>query len=60
MTRFHFDRPDGEPDGELIQIHLNEFIPPQGLAAAIALLNLMLYEDGIRMSYEDLTLMRYE
>ena len=31
MTRFHFERPDGNPrTAQNILIHLNEFVPPQG------------------------------
>ena len=32
MTRFHFQRPDGQPNIEVQNIsrHLNPFIPPQG------------------------------
>lgn len=32
MTRFHFERPDGQPniDVQNISRHLNPFIPPQG------------------------------
>ena len=31
MTRFHFERPDGnQPNAQNISIHLNEFVPPQG------------------------------
>lgn len=34
MTRFHFERPDGLPDGNVQNIsrHLNPFIPPQGFS----------------------------
>jgi len=31
LTRFHFERPDGNPtNAQNILIHLNEFVPPQG------------------------------
>ena len=30
LTRFHFERPDGNPKGENILLHLNPFIAPQG------------------------------
>ena len=34
MTRFHFERPDGNPKtAQNISIHLNEFVPPQGFGA---------------------------
>lgn len=36
MTRFHFERPDGTPDGNVQNIsrHLNPFVPPQGFPIA--------------------------
>lgn len=32
MTRFHFERPDRlQSNAQNISIHLNEFVPPQGI-----------------------------
>jgi len=36
LTRFHFERPDGNPKGaQTILIHLNEFVPPQGYSVGV-------------------------
>jgi len=62
LTRFHFERPDGNPTAaQNILIHLNEFVPPQGFAGeVIEPSGDMEYEDNNMMLYEDLDVMEYE
>jgi len=56
LTRFHFERPDGPPNNNAqnILIHLNEFIPPQGIGSIFPPIT------GDSMGYEDLDIMGYE
>ncbi len=64
MTRFHFERPDGNPkNAQNILIHLNEFVPPQGFGGGGTpppAGNSMLFEDGGTMLFEDGGKMEYE
>lgn len=55
MTRFHFERPDGNPKtAQTILIHLNEFVPPEGFGGGPPppALDIMAYEDLDVMAYE--------
>lgn len=54
MTRFHFERPDGNSKtAQTILIHLNEFVPPQGFGGGIVVgIDEMGYEDLVSNGYE--------
>ncbi len=63
MTRFHFERPDGNPqNAQNILIHLNEFVPPQGYGGGVTppAVGDMEHENATLMQHEDFSIMEFE